>query len=95
MCTSALALAPFLNVSWSRVNSLDIDFLCITGDFVDAPGVSEAGTCQRLRSCQVPIYFSIGNHERYEDLDEDSSSVSSDWASLFCARALRRMGRSS
>jgi predicted MPP superfamily phosphohydrolase len=22
-----------------------------------------------LRSCRVPIYFSIGNHERYEDLD--------------------------
>ena len=61
--------SAFLERVMSRVNSLDIDFLCITGDFVDAPGVSEEDL-SALRSCQVPIYFSIGNHERYEDLEK-------------------------
>ncbi|MCB1703562.1 MAG: metallophosphoesterase [Halioglobus sp.] len=59
----------FLDRVIQQVNRLDIAFLCITGDFIDAPGVSE-DTLSALRNCRVPIYFSIGNHERYEDLDE-------------------------
>ena len=58
----------FLGRVMDRVNNLNIDFLCITGDFIDAPGVSEQAL-SALSSCRVPIYFSIGNHERYEDLD--------------------------
>ncbi len=61
--------AGFLDRVMRQVNSLDIEFLCITGDFIDAPGISEEKLAA-LRSCPVPIYFSIGNHERYEDLDE-------------------------
>jgi predicted MPP superfamily phosphohydrolase len=60
--------AGFLERVMHQVNSLDIEFLCITGDFIDAPGISEE-ELSVLRSCPVPIYFSIGNHERYEDLD--------------------------
>ncbi|MDX1736380.1 MAG: metallophosphoesterase [Halioglobus sp.] len=59
----------FLERVMHRVNQLDISFLCITGDFIDAPDVSEQ-QLSALRECPVPIYFSIGNHERYEDLDD-------------------------
>lgn len=52
-----------------KVNTLDADFLCITGDFIDARGISEEALAP-LRTCTMPIYFSIGNHERYEDLDD-------------------------
>jgi uncharacterized protein len=61
--------ADFLERVMRQVNNLDIDFLCITGDFIDAPGIGEEKLVA-LRSCPVPIYFSIGNHERYEDLDD-------------------------
>lgn len=60
--------AGFLDRVMRQVNCLDIDFLCITGDFIDAPDVGE-DKLTALRTCPVPIYFSIGNHERYEDLD--------------------------
>jgi predicted MPP superfamily phosphohydrolase len=59
--------AAFLERVMAKVNSLDADFLCITGDFVDAPGITE-DQLSALRSSTAPIYFSIGNHERYEDL---------------------------
>ena len=45
------------------------DFLCITGDFIDQPDIS-AEQLKSLTSYDGPIYFSIGNHERYEDLDQ-------------------------
>lgn len=58
----------FLEHVIDRVNALEPDFLCITGDFIDATGVSQEhlGALSRV---QGPIYFSIGNHEKYEDLD--------------------------
>jgi predicted MPP superfamily phosphohydrolase len=59
----------FLTRVMDRVNSLNPDFLCITGDFIDARGISEQSLAA-LRTCPVPIYFSTGNHERYEDLDD-------------------------
>ena len=61
--------AGFLDRVMHQVKQLDIEFLCITGDFIDAPGISEE-KLSALRACPVPIYFSIGNHERYEDLDD-------------------------
>ena len=61
--------ASFLDRVMKKVNSLNVDFLCITGDFIDAPGINEE-QLSALRSCPVPIYFSIGNHERYEDLED-------------------------
>jgi predicted MPP superfamily phosphohydrolase len=61
--------AGFLERVMQQVDSLDIEFLCITGDFIDAPGIG-LDKLAPLRNCRVPIYFSIGNHERYEDLDD-------------------------
>lgn len=60
--------AAFLERVMHQVNSVNAQFLCITGDFIDAPGIGEE-QLSALRRCPVPIYFTIGNHERYEDLD--------------------------
>ena len=60
--------SAFLARVIARVNELEPDFLCITGDFIDARGVT-VEELRALRSVTCPIYFSIGNHERYEDLD--------------------------
>lgn len=61
--------SAFLERVIHRVNRGDPEFLCITGDFIDAPGIGEE-QLSALRSCRFPIYFCIGNHERYEDLDD-------------------------
>jgi predicted MPP superfamily phosphohydrolase len=61
--------AGFLQRVMHKVNSVNADFLCITGDFIDAPDITETQLAA-LRDCPVPIFFSIGNHERYEDLEE-------------------------
>ncbi len=58
----------FLDRVMNKVNSLDADFLCITGDFIDAAGIDEE-QLSALRDCPMPVYMSIGNHERYEDLE--------------------------
>ena len=59
----------FLQRVMNKVNRLDMDFLCITGDFIDMPGIG-GPKLAALTSCPVPIYFCTGNHERYEDLDQ-------------------------
>lgn len=59
----------FLDRVIRRVRDLDAEFLCITGDLIDASGVGEERLAV-LRAVPFPIYFSIGNHERYEDLEQ-------------------------
>lgn len=59
----------FLDKVISRINREKPDFLCITGDFIDATGVPESELVA-LKSVIGPIYYCIGNHEKYEDLDE-------------------------
>lgn len=61
--------ANFLKRIIGQVNNLDIEFLCITGDFIDMPGVNDEHL-SALRDCKMPVYFSTGNHERYEDLED-------------------------
>jgi predicted MPP superfamily phosphohydrolase len=59
----------FLETIVRLVNEHNPDFMCITGDFIDQPGV----TLEKLKSLKKfkgPIYYCIGNHERYEDLDK-------------------------
>jgi uncharacterized protein len=58
----------FLDRVIQQINALAPDFLCITGDFIDAPGVTEE-TLQALTSVVGPIYYCTGNHEKYEDFD--------------------------
>ena len=59
----------FLDSIIQRVNEHEPDFMCITGDFIDQPGVTLA-KLQALKKFKGPIYYCIGNHERYEDLDD-------------------------
>lgn len=59
----------FLERLMFRINRLNPDFLCITGDFIDAPGILE-DQLQSLAQTDYPIYFCIGNHEKYEDLED-------------------------
>ena len=66
----------FLDQVLKKVKELEPEFLCITGDFIDASGVSEKELIS-LDFVNCPIYFSIGNHERYEDLDEILSRMQS------------------
>jgi len=58
-----------------QINYLAPDLLCITGDFIDAYGIQEEDLVS-LRQLCCPVYFSIGNHERYEDLEEISERLS-------------------
>lgn len=59
----------FLETIVRIVNEHNPDFLCITGDFIDQPGVT-LDKLKALATFNGPIYYCIGNHERYEDLDE-------------------------
>jgi len=59
----------FLETLMTRIESLDVDFLCITGDFIDQPNIS-ADKLKSLGAYTKPIYYCTGNHERYEDLND-------------------------
>jgi predicted MPP superfamily phosphohydrolase len=51
-----------------RINLLDPEMLFITGDFIDETGITPADL-RSLQSLNCPVCFSIGNHEKYEDLE--------------------------
>lgn len=59
----------FLERIVARINAVDPDFVCITGDFIDASSVS-VETISPLSRLSCPVFFSLGNHERYEDLPD-------------------------
>ena len=59
----------FLEKTIQRVEAQQADFLCITGDFIDQPGITEDKLAS-LKLFSGKIYYCIGNHERYEDLEE-------------------------
>ncbi|MDH5738272.1 MAG: metallophosphoesterase, partial [Gammaproteobacteria bacterium] len=58
----------FLQEVVFRINQQAPDFVCITGDLIDATNVSE-DELRALEDLEMPVYFCIGNHEKYEDLD--------------------------
>ena len=53
----------------ARVNDAAPDVLLITGDFIDFRNVSLADLAP-LKDVRAPMYFVIGNHERYVDLED-------------------------
>ncbi len=59
----------FLRSVIRSINQQQPDFLCITGDFIDQPGIG-VDKLKPLADFKGPIYYCIGNHERYEDLEE-------------------------
>jgi predicted MPP superfamily phosphohydrolase len=61
--------ARFLRSIIHRVNREQVEFLCITGDFIDQPGIG-IDKLRALTEFRGPIYYCTGNHERYEDLED-------------------------
>ncbi len=61
--------ARFLHNIVRQVNRQQAEFLCITGDFIDQPGIG-IDKLAALRAFRGPVYYCIGNHERYEDLED-------------------------
>ena len=60
--------ASFLRPIVQKVIGLKPELLLITGDFVDLNGLKLEDLAP-FQQIQCPIYFVIGNHERYIDLD--------------------------
>ncbi|HCK75748.1 MAG TPA: hypothetical protein DHW07_01230 [Gammaproteobacteria bacterium] len=58
----------FLRRVVTTVNAQNPQFVLITGDFLDANRI-QAEDIAPLRKLKAPVYFSIGNHERYAGLD--------------------------
>ena len=66
----------FLATLMTRIEKMDVDFLCITGDLIDQPGVTRE-QLSSLGEFSKPIYYCTGNHERYEDLEDILSRLRS------------------
>lgn len=77
----------FLERVIDQVNRLEPDFLCITGDFIDESGIP-ATELRSLKSVVGPIYFSIGNHEKYEDLADIEARLTSLGVNVLRARSM-------
>ena len=54
----------FLNHIVQNINELHPDMVLITGDFLDSNRI-EAKDIEALKTLAMPVYLSIGNHERY------------------------------
>lgn len=59
--------SAFLTKIVNRVNNLEPDWVFITGDLVDLSSVGER-ELKPLASLKAPVYFVIGNHDRYVSL---------------------------
>jgi len=57
----------FMHRVVKKINSLNPDFLVITGDLIDSSAV-EIEALESIRLLDAVTLFSIGNHERYVDL---------------------------
>ena len=53
----------------NKTNALQPDYVMITGDLIDLPHIS-VDELRPLSHIKAPVYYVIGNHERYVDLDE-------------------------
>ena len=60
--------AGFLERVVKTINNKNPDLVLITGDFLDAKRVGPRDIAA-LKTVKAPIYFSIGNHERYAGLE--------------------------
>ncbi len=53
----------------NKLNALALDYVVITGDLIDSSAVDYAAL-EPLRSLSAKTFFTIGNHERYADLEK-------------------------
>ncbi len=52
-----------------RINALEPDFVAVTGDLIDSSSV-DYEALKSIEQLKAPAFFTIGNHERYADLDK-------------------------
>ena len=81
----------FLEKTIQRIKEQQAAFICITGDFIDQSGIT-ADKLESLKSFNGPIYYCIGNHERYEDLDDIVSRMESVGVEVLRNRAVTKDG---
>jgi len=53
----------------NKLNSLEPDYIVVTGDLVDSSAVDFLAL-ESIQQLEAKIYFTIGNHERYADLEK-------------------------
>jgi uncharacterized protein len=56
-----------------KVNALNPDFICITGDMFDGIGPVTAHTVASLKNLRAPAFFVTGNHEKYAGIENVTS----------------------
>lgn len=57
----------FMDRIVTAISKLSPDIVVITGDLIDSSAVTSA-QLSALKKLKMPVYFCIGNHERYADL---------------------------
>jgi predicted MPP superfamily phosphohydrolase len=65
----AIHSTGFLRKLVRRANALKPDLVLITGDFADGPHRYTDESFKPLNDLKAPVYFTIGNHEYYADLE--------------------------
>ncbi len=53
----------------NRINALEPDFVAVTGDLIDSSSV-DYEALESMGQIKARTFFTIGNHERYADLDK-------------------------
>jgi len=59
----------FLQKVVNKINKLNPDLICITGDLMDGPYHYKMDDFSPLNDFNAPVFFVTGNHERYAGLD--------------------------
>lgn len=54
----------------NKINAINPDIVMITGDFFDSSARIDAHTVSPLNSIKAKTFFSLGNHEIYEGVDD-------------------------
>ena len=77
----------FLDRAIAQALRHEPDALLLTGDFIDASAVKQEDL-NALSNVSCPIYFAIGNHERYIDLDAVITMVEAHGVDLLRSEAV-------
>ncbi|HVY01728.1 MAG TPA: metallophosphoesterase [Candidatus Nanoarchaeia archaeon] len=59
----------FLQSIVNKTNSLNPDFVALTGDLVDGSAPLTSDLLSPINKIKSPVFFSIGNHEIYDNLE--------------------------
>lgn len=59
----------FLSQVVKKVNTLNPDLVCITGDFFDSKNGLNENYVSSLKNIKAPVYFIEGNHDNYAEIE--------------------------